>query len=407
MAERITDKLVRNLSNPPKDEKGRNQNQITYDDRVSGFGVRITTAGAKSFILNYRNSEGRERRLTIGTYPTWSVERARKHAAELRQAVDRGEDPMGEKHDARKAPTVNDMLDRYCEEWLPRKRPSSQREDLGLMSQIIRPRLGSRKVRAVSHADVDRLHQSLKATPYRANRALALASKAFSLAVRWRMRPDNPCKDVERYQEEERDRFLSTDEIDRLTQALDEAPDQKAANLIRMSLFTGARRGELLAATWDQFDLEACQWVKPGATTKQKTVHRVPLSDAAVALLKGMLADATGDDGEPVSRYLFPGRSPEEHLTDVRRPWEAIREAAGLEDVRLHDLRHTYASILASSGKSLPLIGRLLGHTQASTTLRYSHFYDDPMRAAANEVGAVVTGKKPAEVVPLRKDGAA
>ncbi len=398
MAERITDKLVRGLAPP---EAG---NRIIYDDKVSGFGIRSTAAGAKSFILNYRNAEGRDRRLTIGSYGPneWSVEAARKHAGKLKKQIALGEDPLADRVKLRTAPTVTDLADRYIDEYLPRKRPSSQAGDKAMVAKIVKPKLGARKVAAVTHADIDALHRAMKPTPYQANRVLALVSKMFNLAIRWGWRADNPCRGVERYPEEKRTRYLSVEEIGRLTRALDEYPDQRPANVVRLCLLTGCRSGEAFGATWDQFDLDAGQWVKPGATTKQKTEHHVPLSAAAVVLLKGIRHAAFAD-----GQWVFPGREPDAHLFDIRGPWQAIMKAAGIEGVRLHDLRHTYASILASAGASLPMIGALLGHTQPATTARYTHLFDDPLRKMTDEVGHVVTGTKPAEVVPIRKDGAA
>ena len=148
--------------------------------------------------------------------------------------------------------------------------------------------------------------------------------------------------------------------------------------------------------------------MKPGATTKQKTAHEAPLSAAAVVLLQRIRGAAPNNaDGGPVSPWVFPGHVPSGHLVDIKRPWQAIRKAAGIADVRLHDLRHTYASILASAGASLPMIGALLGHTQPATTARYTHLFDDPLRKLTDQVGHVINGTKPAEVVPIRKDGVA
>ncbi len=403
MAEHITDKLVKNLDPPAKG------NRIVYDDTVSGFGIRSTAAGAKSFILNYRNIEGRDRRITIGRYGPneWSVEAARKHAGRLKKQITLGDDPLAERKKVRKAPTVTDLCDRYISDYLPRKRPSSQTNDQSMIATIIKPKLGTRKVASVAHADIDALHRAMKGTPYRANRVVALVSKMFSLAIRWGWRADNPCRGLERFPEEKRKRYLSVEEIARLTTALDEYPDQRPADAVRLCLLTGCRIGEALGALWDQFDLETGHWVKAGAQTKQKTEHRAPLSEAAVVLLKGILEAAPkAEDGSPASRYVFPGKVPDAHLFDIKTPWNAIRKAAGIEGVRVHDLRHTYASILASAGASLPMIGALLGHTQPATTARYTHLFDDPLRKMTDQVGHVVTGTKPAEVVPLRKGDA-
>ena len=222
----------------------------------------------------------------------------------------------------------------------------------------------------------------------------------FALAIKWDWRSDNPARGIEKYLEEKRERYLSQDELARLTAALAEYPNQTAANAIRLLLLTGARKGEALSATWGQLDLEAGVWTKPSAHTKQKKLHRVPLSAPAMQLLSEMKSNAASD-------HVFTGRAPGEPLQDIKGAWETIRKAANIEDVRVHDLRHTYASILASAGLSLPIIGALLGHTQPSTTARYAHLYDDPLRKATETVGAIVAGQKPAEIVPLRKDGIA
>ena len=182
----------------------------------------------------------------------------------------------------------------------------------------------------------------------------------------------------------------------------------KAANVVRLCLLTGCRVGEALGASLDQFDLSAGVWTKPSAETKQKSEHRVPLGKAAVMLVKDILASLPMDqDGKPEGPYLFPGRTPDAPMDNLKRDWAMIRKAADIEDVRVHDLRHTHASMLASAGASLPMIGALLGHTQPATTARYAHLFADPLRKAADEVGNIVTGKPSAEVTPIRQDGAA
>lgn len=407
MTDRISEKTVEALPSPSKG------NKVYYfaGDKVQGkvaprgFGVRVTSAGAKSFVINYRNSEGRERRYTLGSCSDWSVIRAITEAREVRRRIDRGEDPMAERTDLRSAPTVGDLCDRYEKDHLPRKRPSSQVDDKSIIGSIVRPRLGARKVRSIQYADVDKLHQSLRNTPYRANRVVALLSKMFGLSIRWGMRADNPCRGIERFAEVKRKRYLSPDEIKRLSAALVDYSNQSAANVVRLCLLTGCRRGEALGATWDQFNLKAGLWTKPGSTTKQKTEHIVPLSKAALALITRMKAEAAGDNDEPKSAFLFPGRKPESPLSEIKDEWNEIRTAAKIPDVRLHDLRHTYASILASAGQSLPIIGALLGHTQAQTTARYAHLFDDPLKKAADYVGDIVSGAKKAKVTPIRKRG--
>ena len=191
----------------------------------------------------------------------------------------------------------------------------------------------------------------------------------------------------------------------RLTEALANHSSRDAANAVRLLLLTGARRGEVLSATWHQFDLAVGVWTKPSSHTKQKREHRVPLSASARQLLADMRTDAERR-GE-TSPYLFPARTGDAPIGDIKKSWIALCKAAGINGVRLHDLRHTYASVLASAGQSLPVIGALLGHTQPSTTARYAHLFDDPLRAATERVGAIVSGDvgTSADVLRIRNGG--
>jgi integrase len=233
-------------------------------------------------------------------------------------------------------------------------------------------------------------------TPYQANRTVALLSRLFNLSIRWGWRAENPAKGIERNQETKRHRYLSPEELARLAKALAEHSDRQAANVFRLLLLTGARRSEVLAAKWADLELGAGVWTKPGATTKQKTLHRVPLSAPARQLLAGQYRDR-GESEE----YVFPGRLGR-HRVELKGNWAAICKAAQLTDLRIHDLRHSYASQLVSAGFSLPVIGALLGHTQPSTTHRYAHLHDDPLRVATERVGAMLAGAADAEVFSLK-----
>jgi integrase len=377
MLKHLTDGLVRNLPSPSKG------NRITYDDKVQGFGIRVTATGTKSFILNYW-IKGRERRYTIGTFPDWKVSAARDQARKLRAAVDLGDDPLAKEQSDRQAPTVAELCERYIDEHLGKKRPRSQQEDRDLIRTRILPALGGKKVADVSYTDVDALHRKITKDkrPVRANRTVALLSKLFSLAsTKWHLRADNPCRGIERNREQPRERYLTPDELVRLSDALDTHINQNAANAVRFLLLTGARRNEVLAATWDQFDLNLGTWTKPASNTKQKRKHHVPLSLPAIELLKQLRRGTNGDIVFAVGK------------DGLRFHWAAIRKTARLSDVRLHDLRHSFASILASGGASLPEIGKLLGHSNIGTTARYAHLAVDPLRELANRVGAAVTGK--------------
>jgi integrase len=237
-------------------------------------------------------------------------------------------------------------------------------------------------------------------------------SKMLELAMKWEIRTDNPARGIERAPEEKRERFLTPAEIARLGEVLATHPEKVSANAVRLLLLTGARRGEVLGATWDQFNVLDGIWIKPAATTKQNKLHRIPLSAPAMQLLVDMKTDADlenarrGRDRLPDLVHLFPGGKEGQPLQEIKRFWTSVCAKAGISGVRIHDLRHTYASILASSGLSLPIIGRLLGHTQAQTTARYSHLFDDPLRAATERAGAIISGagRVGAEVLPTASD---
>lgn len=394
MAKHLTEAIVKAL---PKPATG---NRITYDDIVKGFGVRVTAAGTRAFVLNYRTKGGRERRLTIGSFQVWSVTAARVEAKGLKLRVDQHEDPLADIEAERKAETVAELCERFIKEHLPRKRASTQRDYKGIINNDILPALKNLKVADVTFADVDGLHRKItkRGAKYRANRVISVLSKMFALAIRWRLRVDNPCKGVERNHEDKRRRYLSGGELARLTAALAEHHDQQAADLIRLLLLTGARRGEARALRWADLDLETGIWSKPGSTTKQKTDHRVPLSGPARQLLAD-LREKADDDAE----FVFPARDGVGHRIELKSDWPELCRAANIKGARLHDLRHTYASILVSAGLSLPVIGALLGHAETQTTARYAHLFDDPLRAATERVGAIVTGKPSADVVPMKR----
>jgi len=202
------------------------------------------------------------------------------------------------------------------------------------------------------------------------------------------MRTDNPAAGFIRNPENPRERFLNIDEITKVSELLDKHPNQLMANIIRLLMLTGAPRGEVLNARWEQFDLENGVWTKPAATTKQRRMHRTPISRAALQLLRSVRS--TVPAGCP---WVFPGYAKGKPVHEVKRFWHRIRSEAGIPDVRIHDLRHTFASLLVSGGMSLPMIGRLLGHTQVQTTHRYAHLFDDPLRAGLQQVDRLLRPK--------------
>jgi len=318
LIEKLTDAIVRKALQPARGQ------YFIWDCEIKGFAVRVTARGAKSFVLDYR-VDGRQRRITLGAYPDWTVQAARAAAKTMKRDVDLGQDPMGERHALRDAPTVQDLWERYQSEKLPTKAARTQADERSMWHKIILPRLGKHRVADVTYNDIDELHRNvtrIRKTPVRANRMVEVLRGAFNLAIRWHWRQDNPSRGVQRNPEEKRERYLSKPELIALARALNEHPEVTSANAIKLLLLTGARRGEVLGATWDMFDLEEGIWVKPSAHTKQRRIHRVPLSSPALGLLKSMHFDAK-------NRFVFlrsGGQAARRYQADV---------AVGLQDGRI------------------------------------------------------------------------
>lgn len=393
--QKLTKSLVERLSPADAD-------YIAWDQALPGFGVRIKPTGVKSYVVQYRNRKtGESRRKTIGQHgPLLTFHQARERARITLADALKGNDPVADAHAVREAPTVRQLAVDYLENHaIPKKRARSIANDRSMIARIILPRLGAKKVNAVQLRDIHALHIALKETPYLANRVLALTSKMFSLAVQWGWRSDNPVKGIERYHEARRERWLSDDELSRLVQILAAHPNQRAADAVRFQLLTGARLGEVLSASWPDIDMKRGVWIKPSHHTKQNRTEHLPLSGPALVLLAEMRGRA-----DPAARYLFPGNAPGKPLQRIKKFWRNVTEQAGLVGYRLHDNRHTHASHLVSSGLSLEIVGRLLGHTNPQTTKRYAHLADVPLRAAAERFGSKMDAlREPriAEVIPI------
>lgn len=363
---------------------------FVWDTEVPGFGLRVWPSGKRVFVLQYRTRHRQTRRPVIGQYDTMRPEQARRIARQWAAEVQRGHDPSGERKEARKAPTVADLAERYMTEHArAKKRPRSVKSDETILRLHILPTLGTKKAIAVTRADISKLHHAMGSTPGAANRTLALLSKMMNLAEKWDVRPDgtNPCRHVERNPERKMERFLSADELNRLGAAFADAeqtrtelPNVIAA--IRLLIFTGMRLNEVLTLRWKHVDLEGRCLHLPESKTGAKAVY---LSAPALEVL-------TRVDRQEGSPWVIAGARPGAHLVNLRKPWHRIRQRAGLDDVRLHDLRHSFASIAAGLGEGLPIIGKLLGHTQAATTHRYAHLAADPVRMANERIGATIAG---------------
>jgi len=361
-----------------------------WDDELKGFGLKMTPAGAKTYLVQYRlgGRSGRARRVTIGRHGSpWTPEAARKEAkailGEVAQGVDVALVKRAAKQSAATAPTVADLAHRFLAEHVAAKRKDRTAEEYRrLLHRVILPSLGKRLVADVARQDVARLHHGLRVTPYQANRVLAVLSKMFNLAEAWGERPDgsNPCRHVEKFPERKRERFLSAEELSRLGEALGAYRGSPYfVALVKLLVFTGARLREILTLEWSWIDFERGEARLPDSKTGAKVLHLPP-----PALT--VLVDIRKIEGNP---FVIVGERAGRHLVNAEKPWRVVRAIAGLDDVRLHDLRHGFASVAASNGMGLPIIGKILGHTQAQTTQRYAHLSSDPVKTAV----AFVAGK--------------
>ena len=386
-----------------------NEPGTVWDADLPGFGLRISKGGAKTYVLKYR-MHTRQCWYTLGRHGhpkagggVWTPQTARDEAVSLLGRVKDGVDPAGERAADRKSETVDEFHKRYLSDHAEaHNKASSVKETKRLLKKHIIPELGHIKVKDLSRSDVVKFHLSLKATPYLANRCLALVSNMLAKAEQWGVRADGsaPCRSITKFKEAKRERFLSATEANALGDALKAAEKAKtnshALGIIRLLAFTGARRSEIEGLKWSEVDLERSVLRLDDSKTGAKLI---PLAPAA----KLILADAPRIEGSP---YVFPAATGEGHYQGLGKVWQAVRKAAGLEDVRLHDLRHTFASFGAAGGLSLPIIGKLLGHSQAATTQRYAHLADDPVARAADQVGNAVAAAMegaPSEVVPILK----
>jgi integrase len=371
-----------------------------WDSEVRGFGLRIKPTGSKSFIVSLRigGRGGQQRRRLVGKPLIISVDKARQQARLMVAEARSGKDPVAALIAERQKKRLREVAAVFLADYVEvTRKPSYARECRRIFDRHILPKFGTRPIADLTRAEITRWHHDMHETPYQANRCLAALSKAMTWAIRHGYRDEaggNPCQYIEKFREPKRERYLSTEELRQLAAAFEAAehgppPSSKAPHrrlspygiaAIRLLLLTGARRDEIRTLRWQHVDLERRLLLLPDSKTGRKTIL---LSNGATDLLRLIPKVAENP-------FVFPGGKPATPIHDLERPWQKIRKAAGLEDVRLHDLRHTFASIAAGAGHSLPIIGKLLGHTQAATTARYAHIAANPARDAVEQVGNVM-----------------
>lgn len=428
MAMKLTKRTIEALSTERRDE-------LFFDSDIVGFGVRVSLGGAKRFILQYRMPGGRratKRRVTIGEFGSVTVDQARREARRLLGLVSQGHDPAEERARRKEAPTVSELAPAFLDMVHAKRKPTTAHEYDRMMARHIVPALGAKRVADVTRSQVSTLHLAMRETPYQANRVLALVGTFFEWAEQhdYRKEHNNPTHRIEPYAERKRDRSLSTDEFLSLGETLKQAervglrtaPNRRrkepsartakhrpknadtptpanpfAVALLRFLLFSGWREGEARTLRWDALDIPH-GFANLADTKTGQSIRQ--LGAPALALV----AELPRLEGSP---YVFPGGNPEQPIADVSRLWDAVRHAAGMPELRVHDLRHAFASVAASGGLSLPIIGGLLGHRQPSTTQRYAHLAANPMKLAADrtasEIEGMMNGADSVPVTPLAK----
>jgi integrase len=416
-AQRITKRTVAAL-------RSGSSEFTVWDDAVPGFGIRVRPTGAQSYVVVYRAGTGRGapvRRYTIGAVGKMALERARSRAKAILGAVAHGHDPANDKVVERGTPTVSELAGRFMADHVRAKRKERTAEFYrDILDRIVKPALGTTKADKVTRIQVGRLHSSLSNTPFQANRVLAVVASMYAFARGAGIVPEgtNPARGIEKFKESRRERFLTSDELERLGSAIREAetsgrpwvvdesgPNAKhvpkakrsakmapsAAAALRLLLFTGCRLREILHLRWEHVDFERGCLFLPDSKSGRKTVV---LNAPSLSVLNSL---------ERVGPYVVPGDDPERPRHDLKRPWDAVTKQAGLAGVRLHDLRHTYASFGAGGGLGLPIIGRLLGHSQPATTARYAHLDNDPLRRASEAIAGRIAAALERKAPPLAR----
>jgi integrase len=410
----------------------RDKTFIQFDTDLPGFGVRVMPTGVMSYIVEYRPHGGgrgvAKRRVTLGKIGTLTPDQARKAAVEILAQVRLGADPAEDKAKRREAVTVGDLLDLFDNQYVETMVKPTTAVSHRIAMVELREAFGAMKAVALSRSQLASLHTRMADRPYAANRALAVWAKAFAWGATRGLVPEghNPAKGIQKFKEQGRERYLTSEELSRLGAALVDGetvglpwdadenqpkakhlakPENRRVKLdpfavaaIRLLILTGARLREILHAQWSQVDLERGILFLPDSKTGRKPVY---LSAAAQAVLAS-LPRIEGNS------YIIAGAKEGKPRADLKKPWAAVCRAAGLQALRIHDLRHSFASFGAGASLGLPIIGKLLGHTQAATTARYAHLDADPLRRAVDTIGATISAamngeKCGAQIIPLKK----
>lgn len=351
-----------------------------FDDDLKGFGVRVRPSGRKTYFVMMRH-KCVMRRFTIGSHGAVTAEAATLKAKQIISDLAIDKNPTAEQEAVRNSVTVRSLGERFIDEYVPcHLKPSTAGEYKRCVEIFINPEIGTMKLVSIERTDIAKIHHQLRHIPYQANRVLGVLSIMFNLAESWNLLPafTNPCRGVKKYKEKKRERFLSREELGRLGEALriEEEFAPSAVACIRLLLLTGCRLGEIQTLKWSYLDLDTCLAFLPDSKTGRKTLY---LGSVAVKLLRSI-------PRRQANPYVISGDVEGQHLTDMQKPWRRIRKLAELPNVRIHDLRHTFASSGVALGQGLPIIGKLLGHSQPQTTARYAHLAASPALEVADKI---------------------
>jgi integrase len=368
--------LTKRAIDAAKYEGDGSSQDVLYDEQLPGFGLRVYPSGTKSFVLRYRTKSGRLRFQTLGRYGVLTLKQARDEARSTLGDVAQGGDPAAEKVAAGKELRFGEYSELYLDRHA-KLRKKTWREDERRIEKHLLPRWKNARLEEISRADVVKLHAEIgKDAPYEANRVLALVGVMLSLADDWGFIPEthpNPTTKIRPFREKSRERYVTPAEMPALLEAISEEPSPYIRAILWLYLLTGLRKSELLQGKWEDLDVERRELRVP--ETKAGRPHVVPLSDPAFEILTSLPRERSNP-------YLFPGRKKAQPLSDITKPWRRVREKSGLADVRLHDLRRTVGSWMAISGASLPLIGKVLNHSDPSTTAVYARLAENSAREA-------------------------
>jgi integrase len=371
--------LKKNIVDKLEYSKEKGAQDIQWDGALPGFGVRVYPSGKKSFVLSYRH-RGRAHIKVIGKYGVFTLEQARDRAKKYLASLVDLKDPFAESK-LQGCSSFREFGDVYMQRYA-KEHKKTWREDERRIEKYFLPAFGTIRIDAINRSDVTQLHFDIgQKYPYAANRCVEQLSKMFELAREWSYLPEhhvNPAKGIKAYKEVKRDRWVKPDELPRLAAAINRESNFYGSQAIWLYLLLGVRRDELLRARWDDVDFSRNELRL--SETKAGRVHYVPVSAPALAILCKLPRQI----GNP---HILPGEIPGQHLVNIQKIWQRVRKEAGIEDVRLHDLRRTLGSWLAQAGNSLHLIGRVLNHSSQSTTAIYARFAQDNVRQALEDHG--------------------